>query len=98
MSNIYAITSREYSYIEWVCEDGGPTYNARDFCYVRAENKQKAKVNAVKAFRQMGAECVLEAGVCPFTGMKVETVTDPEWLQDIADNEEKVWDFTETAR
>lgn len=97
MSAIYAITSGEYTYTEVVCGGQGPTYGSRDFCYVRAENKKQAKVFGVRAFREMGAESVSEPDYCPFTGMKVELVADPEWLQGIVDDEEKVWDFTQAT-
>jgi hypothetical protein len=83
---LWLITSPTYSYTEWVCAEGGPSYDVADFIAIEAPTRHDAKVRAVRAMTMdRTCEWVRDQrgdGLCPFAGLRIEAVTDPEELRE----------------
>lgn len=79
-AHCYLVSSKEYTYVEPVLDFGqGPSYTVRDTIFVRARNRQRAKVLAVRFFRRQAARRGLRPGwdsfdENPYAGMLAEFI------------------------
>jgi hypothetical protein len=69
------VVTPEFSYTEWVCELGGPTYDVCDAIEVEAETKRDALLLGVKAMTEDHRHydwCreQRESGLSPYAGFE----------------------------
>ena len=83
---LWLIISPTYSYKEWVCAEGGPSYDVSDLVAIEAPTRHDAKVLGVRAMTEDSTCKWMQDqrgdGLCPFDGLRIEEVTDPEELRE----------------
>lgn len=78
MIRIYGVASPTWDWIDYIPGLGdGPRFTERDFLYVRARSRGRAKALALRAWRRRGSRFLEDLGwESPFTGMEVEDLTE----------------------
>ena len=74
---LWYVVTPMFSYTEWVCAEGGPTYDVADVIEVEAETARDAVKLGVKAMladhrRFNYCHDARQDGVCPYTGVRAE--------------------------
>lgn len=75
---VWAVVTPPVPYKEWVCPEGGPTYDECDVIYVEAESKRDAVALGVKLmlsdYSYRYCRNQRDEGLCPYDGVYAEGV------------------------
>jgi len=72
----WLVVTPTFSYTEWVCAEGGPTYDTADVIEIEAETKRDAIKLGVRemlsGLHYSYCEDQRSDGLCPYTGVYAE--------------------------
>ena len=74
----FVVVTPEFPYTEWVCPEGGPTYDIRDVIEIEAETSRDAVILGVhqmlRSHDYSRGWCQSQRldNLCPFEGVKAE--------------------------